>query len=73
VTRTIESPKLRAALAAAALVKSGMVVGLGSGSMDQPLPVTLILDRNGNTVKRFDGLTKPEEIRAAIAKAQNAG
>jgi hypothetical protein len=48
-------------------------VGLGSGSMDQPLPVTLILDRNGNTVKRFDGLTKPEEIRAAIAKAQNAG
>ena len=48
-------------------------VGLGSGSLDQPLPVTLILDRNGNTVKRFDSLTKPEEIRAAVAKAQNAG
>ena len=48
-------------------------VGLGSGSLDQPLPVTLILDRKGNTVKRFDGLTKPEEIRAAITKAQNAG
>ena len=29
-------------------------VGLGSGSMDQ-LPVTVVLDRNGNTVKRFDG------------------
>jgi thiol:disulfide interchange protein len=47
-------------------------VGLGSGSMDQ-LPVTLVLDRNGNTVKRFDGLVKPDEIRAAIAQAQNAG
>jgi len=47
-------------------------VGLGSGSMDQ-LPVTLILDRNGNTVKRFDGLAKAEEIRAAVTKAQNAG
>ena len=32
VTTTTESPKLRAALAAAALVESGMVVGLGSGS-----------------------------------------
>ena len=32
MTKTIESPKLRAALAAAALVESGMVVGLGSGS-----------------------------------------
>jgi thiol:disulfide interchange protein len=47
-------------------------VGLGSGSMDQ-LPVTLVLDRSGNTVQRFDGLAKPDEIRAAIAKAQNAG
>ena len=37
--------------------------------MDQ-LPVTVVLDRNGNTVKRFDGLAKPEEIRAAIDKAQ---
>jgi thiol:disulfide interchange protein len=57
------------------LLKNPMkyTVGLGSGSMDQPLPVTLILDRNGNTVKRFDGFTKPDEIRAAIAKAQNAG
>jgi thiol:disulfide interchange protein len=47
-------------------------VGLGSGAMDQ-LPVTVVLDRNGNTVQRFDGLAKPEEIRAAVEKAQNAG
>jgi thiol:disulfide interchange protein len=45
-------------------------VGLGTGSMDQ-LPVTLVLDRNGNTVKRFDGLATAAEIRAAIVKAQN--
>jgi ribose 5-phosphate isomerase A len=32
VTKAVESPKLRAALAAAALVESGMTVGLGSGS-----------------------------------------
>ena len=32
MTITAESPKLRAALAAAALVESGMAVGLGSGS-----------------------------------------
>ena len=48
-------------------------VGMGSGSMDSPLPITLVLDRNGKTVQRFDGFTKPEEIRAAVAKAQNAG
>jgi thiol:disulfide interchange protein len=47
-------------------------VGLGTGSMDQ-LPVTVVLDRKGNTVKRFDGLATPDEIRAAIAKAQDAG
>lgn len=47
-------------------------VGLGTGSFDA-LPITIILDRNGNTVKRFDGLAKPEEIRAAVAKAQSAG
>jgi len=56
------------------LLKNPMkyTVGLGSGSMDQ-LPVTVVLDRNGNTVKRFDGLATPEEIRAAVTKAQNAG
>jgi thiol:disulfide interchange protein len=47
-------------------------VGLGTGSMDQ-LPVTVVLDRSGNPVKRFDGLATPDEIRAAVAKAQTAG
>jgi thiol:disulfide interchange protein DsbD len=46
-------------------------VGLGSGSMDQ-LPITVVIDRNGNTVQRFDGLATPAEIRAAVAKAQNS-
>ena len=44
-------------------------VGIGSGSMDS-LPVTVVIDRNGNTVKRFDGLATEAEIRAAIAQAQ---
>jgi thiol:disulfide interchange protein len=44
----------------------------GMGSLDE-LPVTIVLDRNGNTVQRFNGFTKPEDIRAAIAKAQAAG
>jgi hypothetical protein len=49
-------------------------VGLGSGSMDSALPITVVLDRNGKAVQRFEGLIdKPEELRAAIAKAQNAG
>ena len=46
-------------------------VGIGSGSMDS-LPVTVVIDRNGNTVKRFDGLASEAEIRAAIAQAQAA-
>jgi thiol-disulfide isomerase/thioredoxin len=48
-------------------------VGLGTGEMDTALPITLVLDRNGKTVQRFEGFTKPEDIRAAVAKAQNAG
>ncbi len=44
-------------------------IGLGTGEMDE-LPVTLVLDRNGNTIKRFDGLAKPDDIRAAVLKAQ---
>jgi len=44
-------------------------VGLGSGTLAQ-LPVTLIIDPSGRTVKRFDGFAKPEEIRAAVAKAR---
>jgi thiol:disulfide interchange protein len=56
------------------LLKNPMkyTVGLGSGSMDQ-LPVTVVLDRKGNTIKRFDGLATSDEIRAAVTKAQNAG
>jgi thiol:disulfide interchange protein DsbD len=44
-------------------------VGLGSGEIGQ-LPITVVLDRNGNTVERFEGFTRPDAIRAAIAKAQ---
>ena len=48
-------------------------VGLstGMGSLDE-LPVTIVFDKAGNTVQRINGLAKPEEIRAAIAKAQAA-
>ena len=45
-------------------------VAIGTGNMDQ-LPVTLVLDKSGNTVKRFDGLASPEEIRAAITLAES--
>jgi thiol:disulfide interchange protein DsbD len=47
-------------------------VGIGTGSMDQ-LPVTVVLDRNGNLVQRFDGLASASDIKAAITKAQSAG
>lgn len=47
-------------------------VGLGTGSMDT-LPVTVVLDRNGNTVERFGELATPQQIRAAIEKARSAG
>jgi thiol:disulfide interchange protein len=43
-------------------------IGIGSGQIGQ-LPVTLIIDREGKTVQRFEGFTKPEAIRAAVAKA----
>jgi thiol:disulfide interchange protein len=43
-------------------------IGLGSGQIGQ-LPVTLVIDREGKTVQRFEGFTKPETIRAAVAKA----
>jgi hypothetical protein len=48
-------------------------VGLGSGTLDSGLPITVVLDKTGRTVQRFDGLATAEEIRAAIAKAQSAG
>jgi len=47
-------------------------IGLGTGSLDN-LPVTIVFDRAGKPVQRFDGLAKPEEIRAAVAKAQTTG
>jgi thiol:disulfide interchange protein len=47
-------------------------IGLGSGSLDT-LPITVVLDRKGNTVQRFDQPVTPAQIRAAITKAQNAG
>jgi thiol:disulfide interchange protein len=43
-------------------------VGLGTGTPPE-LPITVVLDRNGNVVQRFQGLATPEEIRAAISKA----
>ncbi len=43
-------------------------IGLGSGQLGQ-LPVTVVIDREGKTVQRFEGFTKPETIRAAVAKA----
>lgn len=45
-------------------------VAIGTGNMDQ-LPVTIVLDKNGNTVQRFDGLAKADEIRAAISRAES--
>jgi thiol:disulfide interchange protein DsbD len=49
-------------------------VGLstGMGSLGE-LPVTIVFDRNGNTVKRFEGIVNEEDLRAAIADAQKAG
>jgi thiol:disulfide interchange protein DsbD len=46
-------------------------VGLstGMGNLEE-LPVTIVFDRDGNTVKRFDGLAAEEDLRAAIANAQ---
>jgi thiol:disulfide interchange protein DsbD len=47
-------------------------VSTGMGNLDE-LPVTLVLDKNGNTVQRFNGVVTESDIRGAIAKAQNAG
>jgi thiol:disulfide interchange protein DsbD len=47
-------------------------LGLGTGTI-APLPVTLIIDRNGKTVKRFEGLQEAGAIRAAVEKALSAG
>lgn len=55
-----------------AKTRMSYTIGLGSGAMDT-LPITVVLDRKGNTVERFDQLATPAQIRAAIAKAQAAG
>lgn len=48
-------------------------VGLGSGSVDTALPITIVLDKNGKPVDRFEGLINAGAVRAAVTKAQNAG
>ncbi len=48
-------------------------VGLGSGTLETGLPVTLVVDAAGKTVQRFEGPVKVEDLRAAVAKAQTAG
>ncbi len=49
-------------------IPMGYTVGLGTGTIGQ-LPITLIIDRAGRTVKRFEGFAKPDEIRAAVTAA----
>ncbi len=46
-------------------------VALGPQSLNdqfklETLPVTLLFDRSGKQVKRFDGFTQEQELRAAI-------
>jgi len=49
------------------------LIGLGTGTIGE-LPITVVIGRDGVVVKRFEGLiTKPEEVREAITKAQAAG
>jgi len=49
-------------------------VALGSEALSQqyslvPLPVTLVFDRAGKQVKRFQGFTKADELQTAVEKA----
>ena len=49
-------------------------VGLGSEALNAPykldqLPVTVVFDRSGKQVKRFEGFTPEPELRAAVQKA----
>ncbi len=49
-------------------------LGLSTGMGDlDGLPVTIVFDRNGNPVQRFNGVVTGEDIRGAVAKAQKAG
>jgi thiol-disulfide isomerase/thioredoxin len=47
-------------------------VALGSAALakqfatEDGLPVTLVFDRSGKLIKRFTGLTKEDELRAAV-------
>jgi thiol:disulfide interchange protein DsbD len=49
-------------------------VGLGSSDMNETfkldaLPVTLVFDRGGKLVKRFEGFTPEDELQAAVRQA----
>ncbi|MGA2156933.1 MAG: hypothetical protein ABSH37_21185, partial [Bryobacteraceae bacterium] len=49
-------------------------IALGSAAVGKKysvenLPVTLVFDRSGKLVKRFDGYTKEADLRAAIQAA----
>jgi ribose 5-phosphate isomerase A len=65
VTTNTESPKLRAALSAAALVETGMIVGLGSGST-----AALMVRRIGERVEQ-DGL-KIVAVATSVATGELA-
>ncbi len=65
-----------AELVAPFVKKHGMEypIALGSPALNKEynlegLPVTLILDRSGKQIKRFDGLTSEDDLRAAIKSA----
>ena len=49
-------------------VPMNYTVGLGTGQFEQ-LPITIVYDRAGRKVQRFEGFTKAEDIRAAVEKA----
>ena len=46
-------------------------VGLGTGTIAL-LPITVVLDRNGKVVQRFEKFTTPDLIRDAVKKALSA-
>ena len=46
-------------------------ISTGMGNLDE-LPVTIVFDQKGNPVKRIDGVATPEDVKAAVAKAQAA-
>lgn len=53
-------------------IKYKVGLSTGMGNLDA-LPVTLVLDRNGNVAQRINGIATEEDIKSAISKAQNAG